>query len=156
MGTDARITRGRLIGRAGALAGMVLLGVAALGPGCDGRGAGGGGAGPAVFAAIPYEQALEANKTDGKLLLVKYTAEWCGPCKKMDRDTFSDPSVIALLQQAGTAIEVDIDQHGKLATEAGISAIPTMVLLRGGVEKGRKTGYMGPAEIKAWVAEAGG
>jgi thioredoxin-related protein len=42
-----------------------------------------------------YEKAIKTNK----ILLVDTYTEWCGWCKKMDRDTYSNPEVIKKLNQ---------------------------------------------------------
>lgn len=42
-----------------------------------------------------YEKALKTNK----ILLVDAYTEWCGWCKKMDRDTYTNPDVIKKLNQ---------------------------------------------------------
>ena len=141
--------------RIGFVAGLVgVLVFAAVGLYRSGSpGGGSGGAKPAIFSPVAYEQALAANKTDGKLLLVKLTAEWCGPCKLMDKETFVDAGVIDTIRAAGTAIEVDIDQHGDVATQLGVQAIPTMVLYKNGTEQSRNTGYMSADELREWIAK---
>ena len=44
------------------------------------------------------EQAAEA-KIGEKLYFVDFYTSWCGYCKKMDRETFSDPTVAKILNQ---------------------------------------------------------
>lgn len=137
---------------------LLAIGAAALIGAIVLQGAGGSAGGserPAIFAQIPYDQALSANASDGKLLVVKLTADWCGPCKRMNRETFSQPEVVAMLQKSATAIEVDIDEHVNVAVALNVTAIPTIVIYRDGKETAR-TGYLGPSEFKAWLARAGG
>ena len=31
--------------------------------------------------------------------MVDFTADWCAPCKKLERNTFSDPAVVALSEK---------------------------------------------------------
>jgi thiol:disulfide interchange protein len=135
-------------------AGVIILGLAVVFQ--KGSPASGPAGKPAIFSQVAYEQALAANKTDGKLLLVKLTAEWCGPCKLMNKEAFVDPGVIDTIRDAGTAIEVDIDQHGDVATQLGVQAIPTMVLYKNGTEQSRNTGYMSADELRDWIAKAKG
>jgi thiol:disulfide interchange protein len=66
---------------------------------------------PPAMTDLPYAQAIKQNaEQDDKLLIVKFTADWCVPCKRMDRTVWSDAKVIEYLQEHGiTVIAVDID-----------------------------------------------
>lgn len=43
---------------------------------------------------MKFEEAIEANSKDPKMVLVDVYTDWCGWCKKMDKETFTDPKVI--------------------------------------------------------------
>ena len=54
------------------------------------------GAKPAAAKGIKWltiEEAQEAAKKDPRPLFVDVYTNWCGPCKMLDRNTFSDPRV---------------------------------------------------------------
>ncbi|MCR9084859.1 MAG: thioredoxin family protein, partial [Cyclobacteriaceae bacterium] len=40
---------------------------------------------------LKFEEAVAANQSDPKMLLVDVYTDWCGWCKKMDKETFTDP-----------------------------------------------------------------
>lgn len=109
---------------------------------------------PPVFSDLSYAEALAANKGPDKLLLVKATAEWCGPCKAMNRTTFVDPTVVKWIGDNGAAIELDVDRSPKEAEELSIRAMPTMVLFRDGKEIGRTVGYKNAAGLLSWMEDA--
>ncbi len=119
----------------------------------------------ALFAAAPgdlftdlgYEAAGARAREDGLLLLVDATAEWCGPCQRMERETWAKSAVIEALDGAALAVQVDVDEQPEVARALGVSAMPTVVVFRDGTEVARKVGYMGEAAFLDWWAgvEAG-
>jgi thiol-disulfide isomerase/thioredoxin len=79
------------------------------------------------FADLTYEAALAKAKEQEKLLLVDFTATWCGPCKKMDADTWRNAEVGAWLAEHAVAIQVDVDEQKDLAQQFKVNAMPTVV-----------------------------
>ena len=49
--------------------------------------------------------ALEADSS-GKHVFIDVTASWCGWCKKMEKDTFSDPEVIKFMNDNFIAVKL--------------------------------------------------
>jgi thiol:disulfide interchange protein len=107
-----------------------------------------------IFSDLTYPQAAEAAK--GKLLLVDATASWCPPCRAMEEDTWPDSALTAWVKERGLAVQVDVDDDGKSASELGISAMPTIILFRDGRELGRTSGYMDPQELLSWLKSTAG
>lgn len=133
--------------RLNALIAATILGTLPLGlGGCDGA-----VPTPAIFAGSTYADALKANASDGKILIVKATAEWCPPCKQMNRDTFTDQSVIDWINAHGVAIQLDTDENPSIAGELGVQTIPTLIVFRGGKEIARASGYQGAGEFVSWL-----
>lgn len=48
---------------------------------------------------MTIEQALEKSKTEKRKIFVDVYTDWCGWCKVMDRETFSDPEVARVLNE---------------------------------------------------------
>eukprot|EP00922_Rhytidocystis_sp_ex-Travisia-forbesii_P042824 GHVS01064033.1.p1 GENE.GHVS01064033.1~~GHVS01064033.1.p1 ORF type:complete len:233 (+),score=81.75 GHVS01064033.1:213-911(+) len=80
-----------------------------------------------VESVEQYRQKLLDAGAD-KLLVVQYTASWCGPCRQMR------PIVTKWSNEMPTVefVTVDIDDQSALAEEEDIKHVPTFVLLKNG------------------------
>jgi len=90
------------------------------------------------FDQNSFDKALE----EGKLMMVDFWADWCGPCKMLA------PLMEALdSQYAGKATvgKVNVDEETELAIRYGVMNIPTVIFFKDGREIDRKVGVMPPA-----------
>ena len=79
--------------------------------------------------------------------LVKFSADWCMPCKMLGK-TLEGINVPYPL------IEIDIDEKPDVAQEYKVRGVPTMVLLdENDVEVGRLVGVKTKAEIEEFINE---
>lgn len=65
-----------------------------------------------------------------KVVLIDFSAEWCGPCK------MQDPIIEELKKKFQGKVEfrkVDVDANYELASKYAIHAVPTLVLEKDGV-----------------------
>lgn len=87
----------------------------------------------------------EILKHDG-LVVVDFFATWCGPCKMIA------PLIEKFSQQHPEAkfVKVDTDEVPDLSQEYEITAMPTILFLKGGKVVERVTGA-NPAGIKAAI-----
>jgi thioredoxin len=108
---------------------------------------------PGAFQTLTYEKALEKAKSEKKLVMIDFYADWCGPCKLMDRDTFSKEDVTKFLKEKTIAVKIDVDKNKDLAKQYKINAIPCLVFIDAeGKEVERILGFR-PAE--KFLEEAG-
>ncbi len=58
---------------------------------------------------LTIEEAQALNKHEPKNMVVDVYTQWCGPCKMMDRMTFSDPAVIQKVHENYYAVKFDAE-----------------------------------------------
>jgi thiol:disulfide interchange protein DsbD len=96
--TGARAWKGLTL--AALVAGLYLV-VAGLSHQVPLRGVGGAPQGAASAATIPWvhdiDTATARAEAEGKPIFIDFYADWCIPCKQMDREVFPDPEVRAEL-----------------------------------------------------------
>ena len=85
-------------------------------------------------STIPFsadlEATLEQGKISGKPVVVSFVAAWCPVCARMKRETYPDPSVIALADRF-LWVMVDIDRELSTARAHGVNAVPLIYLIDG-------------------------
>ena len=96
-----------------------------------------------LFVDGDYAAAQQQAKASSKLVMIDFAAEWCGPCKMLDRTTWKDEGVISALKDRAIAVRVDVDENRDLAARFRIRSIPTIVFLDSdGKEVRRLVGYL--------------
>ena len=83
------------------------------------------------------------------ITLIDFYAEWCGPCK------FMKPELEKFEEKMKGVVEirkVDVDQASDEASKYGVVSIPTLVILKNGVEVSRKSGAMNEKTLTDWVS----
>ena len=83
-------------------------------------------------------------------VLVDFWATWCGPCRML-------APIIAQIAEEKTGLlkvgKVDTDAEPELAGYFRIDAIPTVMLFKGGQAVDMFRGYMGKAQVEAFLAK---
>ena len=96
------------------------------------------------------EPALAEARTSGRLVLVDAFAEWCGWCRKLEREVFPQPAFQDLAREF-VLLRVDVQDGGEgteLAATWGASALPTLLLLEpSGAFAGAVSGYFPADEL---------
>lgn len=94
----------------------------------------------------------ESSQT-GLPILMKFSAKWCGPCKLMKRETFSDPALAKMINTCFIPVEVDTEQNERLARQLRIESVPTtMVISPQGDIVERREGFQSASQLKVAIA----
>ena len=80
---------------------------------------------PAGFPLL--DEALTLAKAENKPIVLDLNAEWCAPCRQLERLTFPDAKVKALLEQT-VFLRIDTDQYPEIAQRLGVEGLPDIRL----------------------------
>ncbi|WP_432280799.1 thioredoxin family protein [Rubrivirga litoralis] len=103
---------------------------------------------------------MEAAEAESRPALVYVQAAWCGPCRRLERETFADPAVQDRLRRFARA-RLTVDDRDRAhrvgpwrlseaewAAHYGAEAAPTLVLLApDGTVLGRQSGSLSPSGL---------
>ena len=106
-----------------------------------------------------FDRAMVQAKASDKPLLLDFYAEWCGPCKRMDRQTYTNSAVQKHMQHV-IAVRIDVDRHEQLAKKYkgnarkyGGNGIPaTVVVDVEGRELYRHHGFLSAPQLTTALA----
>lgn len=78
-------------------------------------------------------RAIEVARAEGKLIVADVYTDWCGWCKKMDKEIYSDPAIVALSRQQ-VFLKVNAEDGGQgqsFAEQMRVKGYPTTIILDG-------------------------
>lgn len=79
-----------------------------------------------------------------KLVLVDFSAEWCGPCQTLA------PILKELKEELGevlSIIKIDVDKNQPVAAKFQVQGVPTLILYRDGEQVWRQSGLLTKSEL---------
>lgn len=106
-----------------------------------------------------FAQALAKAKSEGKPLFVDFYAVWCGPCKKMEKQIFTQPEVGEYFNKHFVAVQLDAEkpENVDVAKTYKVEAFPTLGIFDGeGKALSINVGYMNAQELLAMAKTAVG
>ncbi|KAL3511183.1 hypothetical protein ACH5RR_030584 [Cinchona calisaya] len=87
-------------------------------------------------SAEKWKDHYEESKGTNKLMVIDFSASWCGPCRYME-------PIIKEFATNFTEVEfikIDVDELADVAQEFGIDAMPTFVFMKNGKEVDKLVG----------------
>jgi thiol-disulfide isomerase/thioredoxin len=109
-------------------------------------------------ASLPFgeslEEALAVALRDKKRVLVYFTGDYCGWCRRMEAETHSDRGVIDLASKF-VCVKVNVGKQPSLQERYSVYSIPrTLVMTADGSPVDERVGFQPPAEHAPWLEAA--
>ncbi len=88
------------------------------------------------FEASDFQTALDKAKSEDKLIFMDAYTTWCGPCKWMSKNVFTDASVGSYFNDRFINVKIDMEKGEgiELAKKYDVSAYPTLLFIDGSGE----------------------
>ena len=109
---------------------------------------------------ISFEEAMAKSEKDGKPIFIDVYTDWCGWCKKMDKDTFKTDEVADYVAKNYHAVRIDAESSDATSFDGKkmsyeqlsskvfkVSGYPAIVLITTKKEPKVATGYLGKADF---------
>lgn len=82
------------------------------------------------FHTGSFESGLSKASAENKYLFVEFYADWCTPCKWMDKTTFRDEKVVDAINTSFVALKLDIetDEGAGLKHQYSVRMLPTILI----------------------------
>lgn len=84
-----------------------------------------------AFEKGSWQEALAKAKKENKLIFMDCYTSWCGPCKKLAKDVFTDPDAAKFFNEKFVNVKFDMEKgEGKMLKDKyGVKAYPTLYFI---------------------------
>jgi thiol-disulfide isomerase/thioredoxin len=101
-----------------------------------------------AFEHGTWEEILQKAQKENKIIFLDAYASWCGPCKWMAANVFTNADAVSFYNQKFINAKIDMEkgEGPALAAKYGVSAYPTMLYIDGQGKLLHRTCGSAPAE----------
>lgn len=93
------------------------------------------------------DEGLKLATASKKPVMADFYAEWCGWCKKLDKDVYTKGEV-QTLAKSFVCVKIDTDKNQAVASKYGVQGLPTIVFMKGdGSVITKVVGYQGASDF---------
>jgi len=92
-----------------------------------------------------HGRGAKAAAAEGKPMMVDFYTDWCGWCKTLDEETYSDAKVIAKSKEF-VCVKVDAEKDKGSAEKYDVTGFPTILFLDSSGTKIHETVGYAPAD----------
>ena len=104
------------------------------------------------FTEAKWAQILKKAKTEKKIIFLDAYASWCGPCKRLQKEVFTQKEVGDVFNQKFINVKMDMEkgEGPALTQQYPLEAYPTLFFIDGNGKVVKKViGYYPAAELVA-------
>ena len=76
-----------------------------------------------------FDDALKQAGSEKKLVLVDFTATWCGWCTKLKEEVFEKDEFKQYVADKFVLVAIDADKNRELVDKYGVNGFPTIMVL---------------------------